>query len=254
MTKLLAAAAVTLAMATPAISATLVTTHEYSKQNYLDLFNAMDSTVVENFEEFILSPGGNGQPDVFQAQPIETAVGDFYRVSGTGSGGTVKKPDPDLDGTKLAVRDGNVFGRSDTTAELFPELDNLNGQYLDSNDVVDLTWEVDLGGSLFKSLIFVMTDATDVNSTLKIIAGADEYTYTIPGKEYGNAERRIVKVDFGKFISSATIDFENSKKNDGLSIDDIAAHVAPVPLPASILLLGAGIAGLRLMRRKQKTA
>lgn len=251
MKKLYTAAAVVL-MATPALSATIVTTHEYSTGNYLDLFNAMGTSVVENFEGFSLSEGGNGQPDAFQAQPIETAVGNFTRTSGTGSGGTVTRPDPDLDGTQLAVRNGNVFGRSDTTAELFPDLGVTNGQFLDSNDVVDMSWNVDLGGSLFDSLIFVMTDATDVGSTLRIFAGDDRFEFVIGGRELGDSERRIVKIDFGAAVSSAVIDFENSKRNDGLSIDDIAVNV--VPLPAGIFLLGAGLAGLGLMRRRQRAA
>lgn len=250
MRNIIAAVAVTVGLSTPAISATVITTHEYSKQNYLSLFNAMGRTEVENFESFTLVPSLNGQPGAFQDQPIKTAVGDFYRTSGTGSGGTVTRPNPDLDGTKLAVRNGNVFGRSDTTADLSPDLGIRNGQYLDTNDVVDVSWDVSLGGAKFNRLIFVMSDATDAGSSLSIVAGADKFTYSIPAREYGDGDRRIVKIDFGQSVDSARVDFLNSKRNDGLSVDDIALNV--VPLPASVLFLGAGIAGLGLMRRRQK--
>ncbi|MEM9909941.1 MAG: VPLPA-CTERM sorting domain-containing protein [Pseudomonadota bacterium] len=250
MKNLFAAMAFTIGLTAPAFSATIVTTHAYSQQNYMNLFNAMGKTVVENFESFVLTPSLNGEPGAFQDQPIKTAVGEFYRESGTGSGGTVTRPNPDLDGTQLAVRNGNVFGRSDTTADLFPDLRIRNGQYLDSNDVIDMSWNVNLGGAKFKRLIFVLSDATDVGSSLNIIAGDDKFTYTIPGREYGDGERRIVKIDFGQSVDTAQVAFENSKRNDGLSIDDIAINV--VPLPASVLFLGAGIAGLGLMRRRQK--
>lgn len=38
----------------------------------------------------------------------------------------------------------------------------------------------------------------------------------------------------------------------GVSVTDV--ELTPVPLPASVLLLGAGIAGLGAMRRRQKKA
>jgi hypothetical protein len=78
---------------------------------------------------------------------------------------------------RLAVRTGDVFGRSSTTDVLAGQLDDpLDGildKFLDSNDTSGIRWQVDIG-SMFTRLIFVLTDATDVGATMRISAtGAD---------------------------------------------------------------------------------
>ena len=56
----------------------------------------------ENFEGYAVGNVGNGTGD----PGFVTAVGTFKTMGGTGTGGTVTDPTPDLDGTKLAIRDG----------------------------------------------------------------------------------------------------------------------------------------------------
>jgi hypothetical protein len=176
-------------------------------------------------------------------------VGTFSTLGGTGSGGTVTNADFANDGSQLAIRDGNVYGRRSTTSALTG--DKADDMFLDSNDTYGISWMVSLGGSLFDSLVLTLTDATDVGAIMRITVG--EETYTFSG--LGNGAQQIVQIDFDEAIDTASIFFGNwnsqggLRLNDGFSIDDIA--VSEVPLPASALLLLGGLAGMASMRRKK---
>ncbi|MEM8629711.1 MAG: VPLPA-CTERM sorting domain-containing protein [Pseudomonadota bacterium] len=236
-------------MATNVSAATMINIETFSVADYQSAVGGVSVLSVEDFEGFDLNAGPT--PNSYQSPAISTAVGDFSVSPGSlpGSGGTVTNPNPDLDGNQLAVRNGNVFGRSDST-KLVDETQPGASQFLDSNDVAEFQWDAKLpGDALFNTLIWVMSDATDQGAKLTITAGEDMATADLFPK-LPNGNRQIVKVTFMTAVDQASLFFENTKKNDGLSIDDVAAGLAPVPLPAPILLLGAGLAGLGLMRRK----
>lgn len=243
-------------MASSVSAATVISVETFSVPDYLDLLGDVNVLASENFEGFTLVDEGpaDSAPDAFQADVIETAVGDFSVSPGSlsGSGGTVTDPNPNLDGSQLAVRNGNVYGRTDSTADIFPLDLPRADQFLDSNDVSEMEWDVSVAGDLaFNTLFWVMSDATDVGALLTIVAGADEATFDL-GPNLSNANKQIVKVTFDSFVTSASVVFDNSKRNDGLSIDDVVVGISPVPLPASLVFLGAGLAGLGVMGRKRR--
>ena len=102
---------------------------------------------------------------------------------------------------------------------------------------------------MFDSLVLTLTDATDVGAIMRITVGVNTYLFS----GLSDANKQTVRIDFDQAIDTASIFFGNWRNgaprlNDGFSIDDIA--VSEVPLPASSLLLLAGLAGLASTRRK----
>jgi hypothetical protein len=197
--------------------------------------------VFEGFEGFGLPEGEVGTN-------FNTAVGTFNTIGGTGSGGTVTGLSGNT-GTELALRDGNTFGRTNTTP---------GGRwYLDSNDTKGMLWDVNIG-TMFERIVFVLTDGSDVGGWLSVIADGVRYEQRTAG-QLGNGNRQIVTIDFGSAVSSAQIAlgvFSGSgstsyRLNDGFSIDDIS--VAPVPVPATLPLLLAGLGGIAFLRRRQRS-
>jgi hypothetical protein len=229
-----------------AAQAASISVSSFSVGNYATQFGLLGPTVVEDFEGFV-EGNVNGLP---------TAVGTFTTLGGTGSGGTVTDADPGFplgnDGTQLAIRDGNVFGRTSTTSILSGNASD--DKFLDSNDTLGIKWLVDIG-SMFNRLIFTLTDAADTGATITI-STADATPVFF--KSQGNGNRKLIVVDFGGAVSSAHITLANTdangdpKLNDGFSIDDIAVSVVPLPAPA-LMLIG-GLAGLAAFRRKRAAA
>ena len=236
-TTLLAAGFAVLSM--PALAAS-ITVSDFNAGAYDAIVSGYANAVVEDFE-------GYSEGNV--ADGFATSVGTFSTLGGTGSGGTVTGADFANDGSMLAVRDGNVYGRRSTTSALTG--DRGDDMFLDSNDTFGISWVVSLGGSLFDSLVLTLTDATDVGAIMRIAVGQETYTFS----GLGNGAQKIVQIDFDQAVDTASVFFGNWNRdgsprlNDGFSLDDIA--VSEVPLPASALLLLGGLAGLAGMRRKK---
>ena len=90
------------------VSAATISVSSFSAGAYAAAVGS-GSYITENFESF---DEGN------VADGFATAVGTFSTQGGTGSGGTVTGADFVNNGSMLAVRDGNVYGRRSTTSSL----------------------------------------------------------------------------------------------------------------------------------------
>jgi hypothetical protein len=179
---------------------------------------------------------------------LNTAVGGFTTLGGTGSGtsaiGTPR-------GTNLAVRqdsETNDGGRFNTT---------LGGsRYLDSNDTNGIRWSipgsVPDGLGLFDRILFTLVDVADQGRILTINAlDADgrAYNTTRTIMSQGPSTINTVLISFTAPVSIATILLAKNGTNDGFSIDD--ARVGAIPLPAAAWLLLAASGGLIAAKRRR---
>ena len=226
-------------VAGPALAAT-INVSAFSDTNYNAAVGTMDYAVTQDFETFDEGNVANG---------FSTNVGTFSTLGGEGSGGTVNNANFANDGTQLAIREGNVYGRtSSTSGRTSNDDDNM---FLDSNDTFGIIWNVSLGaGRMFDRIVFTVTDAAEFGGSLWV--GTNGATTTIVNG--ANAVRNLIEITFDQSMSSATVVLNHfngsgSFTNDGFSVDDIA--VSEVPLPASALLLLGGLGGLVAMRRRQ---
>ncbi|MEL7026833.1 MAG: VPLPA-CTERM sorting domain-containing protein [Pseudomonadota bacterium] len=247
MNRFLCLSALATFVALPATAATIDIT-DFSKAAYDGKLGEMSVAIVEDFETFSEGNVADGWS--------ASSVGSFSTTGGVGSGGTVMASVANgnfagNDGSELALRDGNVYGRKSTTQALTG--DKADDMFLDSNDTYGIEWVVDIG-SMFNRLMFTLMDATDVGAIMEISVGSE--TYSLSG--LGDGDTKIVDITFDTAVSTATIFMHNtngngaSKRNDGFSIDDIA--VSAVPLPAGAWFLLGGLGALATLRRRKRAA
>ena len=229
--KTLTAATLAFGVTAGAASAASITVQTFTQAAYDAYVASLSGAVVEDFESFGYQEYVGG---------VNTAVGDFATIGGVGSGSTIVGT-----ATDVAVKsfDGTAGGRSNTTVG--------GSQWLDSNDTFGIAWDVDTG-SLFNSVGFTVSDAADRGATLNISAGGVTEVFA----NAINASVEFVIVSFDSRVSSASLVFENldpnnQRTNDGFGIDDATAGVAPIPLPASIGFMLAGLGGLTVLRRRK---
>ncbi|NOD65501.1 MULTISPECIES: hypothetical protein [unclassified Ruegeria] len=217
---------------------------DYVPTSYNTIFGSGHG-VSEDFESL---GAALGQGEV--ANGFSTTVGTFSTLGGTGSGGTVSGLSGNT-GTQLALRSGSVFGRQNLSP-------SGGSWFLDSNDTSGIQWDVALaGGKAFDKLAFALTDASDAGGFLRISAGGSDFELRTGGK-LADGNIKLVTIDFGGPTNSASISLANYSTqgganaflNDGFSIDGM--QVAAVPIPPSILMLGAGLLGLGLVANRRR--
>lgn len=238
MKKYLVAAALSAVVAGPAAAATIsIESHNVARYNQA---TSLGQVASEDFEGFTVGNVADG---------FMTGVGTFSTMGGVGSGGTVKYAGFNNDGSLLAIRDGDVYGRHSTTQ--YMSGDSADDKFLDSNDTYGIQWNASAGGAMFNKLVVTVTDMAEFGARMQIMA--DGMVEEILAKR--NGRRMLVTVKLDQAVSAASVFFthidKNGKvKNDGFSLDD--ASLSEVPLPASAFLLLGGLGGLAAYKRRKK--
>ena len=220
-----------------------VVTFDISAQGLADaqavesnFLSGLNSIVTEDFEGFSAAASQ-------VASPLNTAVGQFRATGDPGTGNCIGSC------TDLAILDSGTTpfgGRVNTTGG--------GTNWLDSNDVSEVTW--DLGGGIAPTAnafgLFV-SDANDVDASLEITTAGGTYSVALPngGGTAPNGDVYYVSALSTTTINAASVVFDNDgSTNDGFGIDDVSVAV---PEPATLGLLGAGLAGIGLAARRRRT-
>ena len=176
--------------------------------------------------------------DRFTTQSFETiAKGEYDRLET--EVGTLTAVTAGRRGKAFSVAEGNVSGRI------------LSGRFLESRDLVALSWNVDVGGDRFNSIGFYIQDPADQGAAFRLTFadGTAEFAF-LDFTQLANRDLYYITVLFDAPLTAATVDLVNINgvRGDGWGIDDLTVGLQ-VPEPPALGVLGAALATLALGRR-----
>jgi len=221
-----AQAAVNFSLAGPGLSAA-----QSAEASFLA---GLDSFTTETFENFTAGDDtGSGS--------VDTSVGNFRRgltaIDGTG--------DCVFGCDNLQILDAATTpfnGRFNTTPG--------GGNWLDSNDLTAISWDLVGVSPEVSAFGLYLTDANDVGATLTVSTTLGNDSISLPSPQ-GNGSIFYLTAASDTPILGARVDFNVAPTNDGFGIDDVTIDV---PEPATLGLIGAGLAGVGLATRRRRTA
>ena len=249
------AAVLSLFLFTASAGATSYTMQHFDNEadayNALDFWSGGSYTVLEDFEG-VESTDVPGNHATGRSGYTSTGLGaDFTAVSGIGQGST--SFDYEVPEIGIVDRVDDSGGRTanwDTPS-------SFGNQYLDSGDVGVVTLNENLIEMQYSSLFFFMFDVADVGGTMTVseFDGTDyiDSLFDItPDEDMGNGGITFVglRAAEGSYLYGLEWNM-NNMLNDGYGLDDFGTASAPVPEPATMLLLGTGLLGVAAFGRKK---
>ena len=157
-----------------------------------------------------------------------------------------------VDLSNFGVVDRNVAPNGNFGRTLNWQQNSFFGtQYLDSGDVTRTSLDGSFEAFQLTSLFFFMFDVSDIDGRMLVLMGDGSIQIIsgfIPAHANGEITFMGIETDADNFISKIT--WEMDSQGDGYGLDNFGT-LNPVPLPASLLLLGSGLLGLGVVRRKK---
>jgi hypothetical protein len=210
-----------------------------------------DLTSLKSVESnFLASLGGAVITETFEGFPVGTqekvlgtSVGTFEQVT-PGSGGACVGNLKGCNGGVAILNTGTspFSGRFNTT--------DPGSKWLDSFDSEVVLFTPIAG---VNALGFFVTDPNDVNGKFGItLSDGSVYSHIFgiesdPNRKLGNGSVFYVTITSSHAITGVTFLANSPTGNDGYGIDNVSARV---PEPGTLALLGLGLLGVGLMRRR----
>ena len=150
-------------------------------------------------------------------------------------------------GVVVRTNTPNPFGRFNVT--------HSGANWLDSNDMAGILWTLAAPvGHVFDKIAFLLTDLDDVNNVKFGISANGQTPVFRPGAlNLGNGALTLVTMSFGEPVDFLQISMTNGL-GDGFGFDGARASFAPVPVPASGLLLLGGVGLFAALKRRRRSA